>query len=64
LKQETGRVDTVKIRCQHVVPTAASVLDQDFGQADDGRNRRSEFLTHESGEGTFKALVRLGHVAS
>jgi hypothetical protein len=57
-------VDTLKVRCQRVVAAPASILDQDFGQADDGRNRRPEFLTHESSKGTLKALVRLGHVGS
>jgi hypothetical protein len=56
-------VDTVKIRCQQLVRTPASILDQDFCQADDGRNRSAEFLAHEGGKGTLKALVWLGHGA-
>jgi hypothetical protein len=57
-------MDSVKIRCQRVVSTAASVLDQDFGQAGDGCNRRPEFLTHEGSKGALNALARLRHGAS
>jgi hypothetical protein len=57
-------MDSVKIRYQRVVSTAASVLDQDFGQACDGGDRRPEFLTHEGGKGTLNALARLCHGAS
>ena len=56
-------MDLTKIGCQQIVSNPASILDHDFGQADDRCDRRPEFLTREGGKGTFKALARFRHGA-
>jgi hypothetical protein len=53
LKQQAGQVDPIQVRCERSGLASARILEQDFGQPDDGRDRSAEFLSHESGQGTF-----------
>jgi hypothetical protein len=57
-------MDAFKVRDQRFVPAAASILDQDFSQFQNGSDGGREFLAHESNARTLEALVRISHVSS
>src|SRR3569833_2646931 len=63
LKQQSGRMDAAQIGCQQIVANPASILDHEFGQADDRCNRSPELLTREDNNNTNKTLARFPHGA-
>ena len=63
-EQKAGRMDAFKVRDQRFVFVAAGILDQEFGQFQNGGDRRREFLAHEGRARAFEALVWIRHVKS
>src|SRR5664279_2525794 len=59
-----GRMDAFKVRDQRLVFAAAGILDQEFGQFQNGGDRRREFLAYEGRARTLEALVWISHVKS